>query len=346
PFKKPLRLFTQSLEKRTVFLLRLKSDSGLEGIGEISPLPEFHPWTEDQVRNETPVFLRQWKTSALPDIQSLTQLDLLCRIPIAPIIRFGLDSALLSLLARSRSGFLSGTPPRIHVNALVHPLDFDTLKKIQERISEGWTTFKLKVGRKPIQEESEIIRTLIRETPDTIQFRLDANRLWTPEEAITFGKSLPSDRIEYIEEPVKDFNHLPEFYSQTGIPVALDESFHQISPNQLSFIPGLRAIIIKPEFIGSITELARIIKKLQHMGLYAVFSSSFYSPVGSILMAYLAGMLAPPTVAHGFDGLTFFDLPEANSLIPRNGVWDLPEFNDLVTLYDKLKEFQTDEVVI
>jgi L-alanine-DL-glutamate epimerase-like enolase superfamily enzyme len=76
------------------------------------------------------------------------------------------------------------------------------------------TEIKLKVGRIPLDEAIERVNDLCQKTASSLSFRLDANRQWSFSEAETFCRSIDAKRIAFIEEPLADYQRLPEFGSR------------------------------------------------------------------------------------------------------------------------------------
>ena len=100
-------------------------------------------------------------------------------------------------------------------------------------IEKGYRTIKLKVGRHSLNEDIVAVKALRTTAGNGTEIRLDANRAWSLKEAVSFGKSVADCRIQYIEEPLKEAADLTQFFKQTGIPFALDESLVGQFPNCL-----------------------------------------------------------------------------------------------------------------
>ncbi len=346
PFQQPVQLFTSVLTQREVFILLLKTEDGQIGIGEISPLPEFHPWSSEELLREMKAKFPLFLNRSFPTKPDLLNLAKLFPVSLSPILHFGMEMALSTLVWQISSQSLLPTNASVFLNALIHPLHSSATEKIQQKFRDGWRVFKIKVGRKDPETELRELENIFRTIPGDAIFRLDANRRWNIKTAIAFCSSLPSEKIEYMEEPLDHIHDYARFFQETVLPVALDESFDPASVSEMVRIPGLKAVVIKPEFFGSIFQLVSTIKKIQQFGIYPVFSSSFYSPFGTAYMAFLAQMLAPSSVAHGFDTLSYFDLSLFPWLHINQSSLKIPDLSRLHEYLFSLKEYKKDEIKI
>lgn len=78
--------------------------------------------------------------------------------------------------------------------------------------------------------------------------------------ALVFGRAVVPCRLQYIEEPVLDSWDIPEFFLETGIPVALDECLDMgllgpgVSGDLAELLAskesGVAALVLKPAVLG------------------------------------------------------------------------------------------------
>src|SRR5690606_27455981 len=86
----------------------------------------------------------------------------------------------------------------------------------KQLLAEGYRTFKIKVGRLPVEQEIAMVQHVRKTIGNNIALRLDANRSWTLQTALLFGEAVAECGIEYIEEPLAQPEHLQEFVRYTG----------------------------------------------------------------------------------------------------------------------------------
>jgi isochorismate synthase/2-succinyl-5-enolpyruvyl-6-hydroxy-3-cyclohexene-1-carboxylate synthase/2-succinyl-6-hydroxy-2,4-cyclohexadiene-1-carboxylate synthase/O-succinylbenzoate synthase len=164
---------------------------------------------------------------------------------LLPSVRCGLEAALLSALAQHQglslaqllagsvaltAGQPAGQQPRpaVSLNGLL-----DCQGSPAEAAAEAaqllnkhpYSTLKIKVGRRadPAQDAAAVL-AIRQAVGPAITLRADANRRWTLEQAVVFGKAVVDAGLQYVEEPVACTADLDELYRRTGLHLALDES--------------------------------------------------------------------------------------------------------------------------
>ncbi|GIL93104.1 hypothetical protein Vretifemale_20563 [Volvox reticuliferus] len=181
---------------------------------------------------------------------------------LLPSVRFGLECALLSALAAalkvpladliapppspSPSSTSSSSIPHslssreaVLLNGLISPpvsgddaADAAAAATAALRlVAEGYTAIKVKVARRPDPEVDAAVLAAIRGAVGPhIVLRADANRGWTElQKAVAFGRAVAAAAVglQYVEEPTSDPRDMAAFYTQTGVPVAADESLDE-----------------------------------------------------------------------------------------------------------------------
>lgn len=160
------------------------------------------------------------------------------------------------------------------VNALLQGDPQSILRRCRQLAHEPCSAAKLKVGRRDWVKEAELVKDISDLLRSDQNLRLDANRGWEWQTAVKFAKAISGTRIQYIEEPLREASMLEEFFIETGIPYALDESL--LEDRQLSSFPNAAAYIAKPTLLGSLTKL----KKMKSLKVPVIFSACYESGVG------------------------------------------------------------------
>ena len=288
PLNYPLPLKGTRLSVREGFIIELYAE-GRYGYGDIAPLPSFS--------RETFAEAEQYLETLCGQPESLNDFKG-CQYPAS--VAFGVESALWSL--RQRQWL---------VQPDISPLLLGSKEQVIQRI-QGWeqpwpAEVKIKAGSDTPEQDIGRIHAVLEHLPGSVKLRLDANQRWTLEQAVTVCKTLPPDRIAYIEEPVADSAGLDEFYRQTRIAFALDET---VQPPSYEFkpMPGLAALILKPTLVGGIARCQQLIDRAGRENVRAVFSSSFESSVGIHIIRQLSSLLTPGELP-GLDTITAFKYP-------------------------------------
>lgn len=270
---------------RTGALINISNKEGKQSCGEIAPFQNWSTESLEQcmsqvIQKKTAILQLDWTTHGL--------FDELRRLELYPSVVFGLESALLSILdplpahTVSTSALLMGTVSEIRQQANL-------------RLSEGFTSAKLKVGNLSFEDAFNAIHQL----KDKFYLRIDVNRAWETADALQFFSQFPKDAFDYVEEPFKNPNDLVCFQH----PLAIDESFpHNFSLKQLEELPTLKALIYKPTLQGGLLGCLPLQKWTKQKGVSLVLSSSFESNIGLThiaSMAYRLSLVSPVGIGTG-----------------------------------------------
>ncbi len=297
PFSKTFSLKGNLISKRKGLIIRLTSSNGAAGFGEISPLPGFSQESLEESRQQIMSFGKKILNKQIPNDLS----------HLFPSVRFGLETAILNLLANHNLSFpnalvgnltgpltetFGGDSKNIPVIGLLEGSMEDVVSEAQRMRKKGFQNFKLKVGAKNISGEIKKVYRVQTILKNQGTLRLDANRFWKFEEALCFGKALKKNSIEYIEEPFKNIStelqRVTEFFQETGISVALDESLSGMNPKNFQPLKGLKAFILKPTILGGIEKTRCWIQRAKALKVQAVISSAFESGIGLSMLAQWA----------------------------------------------------------
>lgn len=265
PLQSELILKDIQLSKREGLLVRLLED-GREGWGEIAPLPTFSRESLNEAEEMLKIWLRHWLSFS-------TSIN-----PLPPSVDFGLSCALAELHRQLPQQIVQ--PPVL--------LCSDSSTETCVRLSSA-ALAKLKIGRSSPEKDGETAATLLSSVPN-LRLRLDANRAWTLQQAVSFAQKLTKSqraRIDFIEEPC----HTPEnslaFAKQCEINIAWDETTREpdFIPCQ---IPYVTTIVLKPTLLGSLEKCRTLISQAEKCGLTSIISSSLESSLGLNQLARFA----------------------------------------------------------
>jgi O-succinylbenzoate synthase len=288
----------RELTSRSGLLVKLSSDSGSVGWGDIAPLPGFSRESLAVAKQETFKLKSKLIGTDLPEDPTPRGKGWSrWKIPgdLAPSVRFGLELAVWNLHPVQE--------PRktVAVNGLLTGLRDEVLHWAYEMVRLGYRAVKLKVGQRPLAEEVDLTWKVRDTAGDRVRLRLDANRAWSLDQAVKFGKAVSTCDIEYIEEPTADPADFEAFRSECGIPVALDETLLHSPVKTVEEIHGIKAIILKPTLLGGFQKALDLTQRAQGRGIQPVVSSCFESGIGILGLARFAAFLSLDYVAAGLD---------------------------------------------
>ncbi len=179
-----------------------------------------------------------------------------------PSIQFGLEMAFLSLNAKDNfdlipSKFTKGEDS-IQINGLIWMGEKAFMKsQIEEKIKQGFSCVKLKIGAIHFDEELELLRYIRKQfTSRDIELRVDANGAFSPEKALDKLKKLSEFDLHSIEQPIKQgqWQEMAKLCEKTPLPIALDEELIGITDvtNREKCLQTIKPqfIILKPSLVG------------------------------------------------------------------------------------------------
>ena len=220
-------------------------------------------------------------------------------------LQFGLETALCDL--SNGGGRVVVDTPFVHgettipINGLVWMGSFDEMSaRIEEKLSAGFTTIKLKIGAIDFESELELIRQLRgRFSSETLTIRVDANGGFSPEEALPKLTRLAAYGIHSCEQPIKpnQWAEMRKICAESPIHIALDEELIGITdPMQMFML--LREIapqylIIKPSLMGGFAGAQEWLKMAKMTNTGAWFTSALESNVGLNAIAQVVAKFNP-----------------------------------------------------
>ena len=148
--------------------------------------------------------------------------------------------------------------------------------QLQEIVTSfpGVKSFKVKVGENLVDDVARV--NLIRQLQPEAKIRVDANGLWSVEQAVEFLKLV--GEIEYIEQPCATIKELRELKSKTTVKILADEVLRKASdPFEVNLAGAVDYLMLKVQPLGGIKRARAL---AEHHKLLVVISSALESAVG------------------------------------------------------------------
>jgi L-alanine-DL-glutamate epimerase-like enolase superfamily enzyme len=159
----------------------------------------------------------------------------------------------------------------------------------------GFSSFKLKVGVPGDVEQVGAVREAV--GPEA-RIRVDANGVWSPEQAVERLAAMEPFGIELAEQPAADLEELALVRARTAIPIAADESIASADDARRALELGsCQLATVKLPKVGGIGPARSIADALP-----VYLSSALDGPVGVAAAAHLAQALPgrfAGALAHG-----------------------------------------------
>lgn len=314
PLRDSIEINSFQIMDRSGLIIKISDGNGYSGFGEVAPLPGLHEENLDEALENFREIVPLLESREIPP--SLERLDngfenYIGKKAILPSVRFGLEMTILSLLAEHRGLSLGrllsqNCQKAVQINGLLLGEVDEMLEEAERLVIDGYRVIKMKVGRKSIDEEIRTVNQVQEIIDGKAQLRLDANLRWSFADAVRFAKSVGPKNIEYIEEPCPDSTQLNEFFDQTKMPIALDESLDLLLLDGLENVRGLKALVIKPSVIGGFERSMKLVRHGIALDIYPVISSVFESGLGLSALSNFAASFNPGNTAMGLDTYRWF----------------------------------------
>jgi O-succinylbenzoate synthase len=250
-------------------LLRLRSDDGLEGLGEAVPLSlRGGASLRDVVDELERVGEREALDEALLRGHAME---------LSAPARCAALTALLDLRGKravEEGGAETGTSPPVRCNATLVAGEPAAVVSAAERwAADGFSTFKLKLGT---GDDAAQVRAVREALGPRARIRVDANGAWDVDTAKRVLAELEPYEIELAEQPVATTEEAAALCGSTSIPLAADESVESRADAERVAASGAFALTgIKLSKVGGPEEAMEIAELLP-----AYVTSALDGPVG------------------------------------------------------------------
>lgn len=336
PLDRPYVTARGRLERREMILVRLRTDAGIEGLGEAVPLSLRGGDGIVKVARRLQRASRRLVNADVSDFAGEEPL----RAAIDAFVHAaagrrlpGPAAAALEMALFDLAGKASGAPvwrllraegaAPVRCNATLAAGSPDEVASSARWWAErGFRTLKLKLGVGDDLRQVEAVRASL---GSDFLIRVDANASWSRDDAIAILRRLEPLGIELVEQPTKRLRDMAAIAAETAIPIAADESV----TNGKEAARALRAgacelATVKLAKSGGIGGLAAIASELP-----VFLSSALDGPVGIAAAGHAAQAIyrehANPGVAHGLaTQLLFGDTIATRQCELRDGALHLP----------------------
>src|SRR4051794_145210 len=226
PFREPYVTARGRLERREMALVRVRSNEGIEGLGDAVAM---------SLRGGAgaAALAREVIEVAGPALEGL---EVPADLPrdlgaISPAAAAALEVALLDLAAKAaglplwRSLGAESAKPVLCNATLVAGPPVAVAVDAERWAKRGFETFKLKVG---VPGDAGQVAAVRQAVGARARLRVDANGVWAPQDAILRLTVMERHGIELAEQPAADLEDLAVVRNQTAIPIAADESVNTL----------------------------------------------------------------------------------------------------------------------
>ena len=253
-FKHPSGTSRGILKTKETYFLILKTDEGF-GVGECGLLRGLSI-------DDRPDYEKELEGVCENIALGVNEENLYEALQEFPSIQFGVETAFKSLHSKNPfeifpSEFTRGEAA-IPINGLVWMGDKGFMKKqISEKLKEGFTCIKMKIGAIDFKTELELLKSIRKEfSASEVELRVDANGAFSKSKALEKLKVLSDLHLHSIEQPIKQgqWQEMARLCEETPLAIALDEEligiFSEVEKNKMLNTIKPQFIILKPSLIG------------------------------------------------------------------------------------------------
>lgn len=334
-------------------LVIIKTDEGLTGFGECSPLMSINGESYDTCMAVGKYLAKGLKGKNPLDIAGCTQI-MNSIIYGNASIKSAFDMALYDIAAQHAGKplykFLKGKNRTIVTD---YTVSFGEPRKMAADAlaikEQGYTIIKVKLGGKPA-EDIRRIKLVRKQIGNDIPLVIDANQGWDKDSAPEVLSILAAYNILFCEEPIPrwDFMNLPRVQQQSPIPIMADESCgDHHDAERLIRLKACQFFNIKLGKSGGIFDALKIIRLAEAAGIKI--------QLGGFLESRLA-FTAASHLAMVSDSIEFFDFDTAimhkedhvrgGISYHENGRIELPDGNGLGATVDTKYLKTLDKIVV
>lgn len=329
PYRRPFVIGGVAVAARTGLVVQVHGDDGRVGLGEVAP----HPTAGDDTLRGAARAIATIQEALLSAGPIEVEFPLLDRLPVIPsaAARAGLEMACWDLAAQSagtRVAEMLGSmvTESIPVNAVVDQQEPGAAATAARALAaEGFCCIKLKVARDFAGDAARVAAVRAAIGPE-VGIRLDANGIWTVDEAINVIPRLATHGIEYVEQPVREMADLARVRRTVETAIAADESVTDAdSVRQLAAMEAADFVVVKPALLG-LGSAAAVIRTARACGLKVVVTSALDTSIGIAAALHLAATLPDPALPCGLATASLLagDLVR-QPLVPRGGWLSVPQ---------------------
>ncbi|MEP5613976.1 MAG: o-succinylbenzoate synthase [Cyclobacteriaceae bacterium] len=288
-----------SMSERKVWFLKVSDGHGKCGVGEVAPIDRLSPESPEEVPEKLEKLV-----SKVAGVEVPRNEDEVWKIvkKLTPkgfsSIRFGLEMALLDFINGGSKKIFEKDLSKVTlpINGLVWMGELDFMKEqIKEKLDEGYSCIKLKVGSLDFDTELSVIKNL-RKVSNELIIRLDANGAFQTNEVLMKLKKLSVHNIHSIEQPILPMQ--PEAMeivcSKSEIPIALDEELIWVGEERerLQLLQDLKPqyLVLKPTLHGGFSSVKNWIDLAEIQGVDWWITSYLESNIGLNAIAQFASL--------------------------------------------------------
>lgn len=353
PYSKPLRFASGSISVADNVLVQVVTSSGIVGTAEAPP----RPYTYGETQESIVAVIKHLFSPAVVGLRVHDRERVRARLSKTVgnvTAKSAIDMAIWDAIGQSSHlpvhRLLGGYTDRLKVS---HMLGFDDPVKVADEAIElhtslGISSFKIKVGRRPISQDIDVCRAVRTALGDEVELYIDGNRGWSAAESVRALEELHNVGLSRAEElcPADDVLSRRWLVEKSAIPFVADESVTTPAEVTREILSGAAtAISIKTARTG-FSDSLRVSHLAEGLGVDVVIGNQIDGHIGTIC-SLVFGTSQASTSRHAAELSNYLDMSDqllTEPLVIEDGSMKLSEQPGLgITIDpDKLSYYRTD----
>jgi len=249
-FVEPISAKPQAMD---IVLVKVHTDEGITGIGEIPPIPPETRETTDEIFTFIKTYLGPKLLGqdpfSLDRIWEIMDKTTYCGVCTKGIIDIALYDIRGKVLHTPVYNLLGGLyKERFPVTLTIGwGKPEEMARRAKEMMDKGYATLRLKIAQ-PLKTDLEVLEAVREQVGWDFQLRGDANQAWKVPQAIRHIKALEKYDLEFVEQPVawSDLKGMAEVAKAVDVPITAHESMYTLQDvDNLIKLGGMDIIGVK-----------------------------------------------------------------------------------------------------
>ena len=289
PYRKPLTFASGEITAAEHVLVRVHTDDGIVGTAEAPPRPFTYGETQASIRAVIDGLFAPQIIGTSP-LERETIHQRLNRTVANPTAKAAVDIALWDVIGQSLrvsvTDLLGGYSRSMRVSHMVGFAPAAEMVAEAQRIRDtfGITTFKVKVGRRPIDLDVAVCRALRDAFGDGVDLYIDGNRGWSASDSARALRAMSDLDLLFAEElcPADDVLGRRWLVERSQVPIFADESAARPGDVTRELLGGsANGVSLKTARTG-FTCTHRILGQCEGLGVEVVMGNQIDGQIGSL----------------------------------------------------------------
>lgn len=314
PYAKPLHFASGSIDVADNVIVRVTTEDGVVGIAEAPPRPYTYGETQESIVAVVEKLFAPAVVGLTPFEREKVR-ERLERTVGNPTAKAAVDMAMWDAFGRTLGiavhKLLGGYSDALEVS---HMLGFDPPQAVADEAVAlndvlGITSFKIKVGRRPLRLDVDVCRAVRNALGDDVEIYIDGNRGWTASESAQALRMLKDVGLSRVEElcPADDVLSRRWLVSQCSVPFVADESAPTPADVTREIVSGAaNAISIKTARTG-FSDSMRVADLAEGLGIETVMGNQIDAHIGTVC-SLAFGVSRRSTSRHAAELSNYLDL--------------------------------------